>query len=408
MAEVRMPKMGDGMEEGTINRWLKQEGDQITSGEPIAEVETDKANVEIIAYETGPLTKILIAVGQTVPVEEVIAIIGQASSKAVQVNGIQPNPSGLVNARAAAEVEGLKAAAHTSPGGRVRASGLARSIARESGIDLHLLQGSGPNGRVVERDVKAFLDKKNNSPLSPVDLPERTIEPDKSAVADIIPSRMRRAIAERTRKSKQTIPHFYVTMSIEMDKAQAMIREMNAINSEGKVTINDIIVKSCSIALQRVPQVNGSFTDQNTIRMNESVHIGIAVGIEDGLVIPVIRDCHKKTLRQISSEARQLALKAREGRLTPDEFSGGTFSISNLGMMGVDEFVAIINPPESAILAVGGIFREQVVGKDDQIMIRSRMKVTLSADHRILDGVVAARFLQEVKLSLEAPFSLLA
>jgi pyruvate dehydrogenase E2 component (dihydrolipoamide acetyltransferase) len=208
-------------------------------------------------------------------------------------------------------------------------------------------------------------------------------------------------------QSKQNIPHFYVTMVIEMDRAMALLKELNA-DGESKVTVNDLIVKACAVCLSRVPEVNAAWTPEGTIRRFAEAHIGVAVGIEEGLIIPVVRDCQSKTLRQISVEAKALIGKARANQLTPAEYSGGTFSVSNLGMMGVDEFIAIINPPEAAILAIGGIVREPVVKENDEIVIRSRMKVTISADHRLLDGVVAARFLQEVKKVLEAPFSLLS
>jgi pyruvate dehydrogenase E2 component (dihydrolipoamide acetyltransferase) len=218
---------------------------------------------------------------------------------------------------------------------------------------------------------------------------------------------MREAIARRTVQSKQTIPHFYVTMIVEMDSAMALLKGLNA-DAESKVTVNDLIVKACAVALGRVPEVNATWTAEGTVRRYSEAHIGVAVGIDEGLIIPVIRDCQAKTLRQISAAAKALIAKARGNQLSPAEYSGGTFSVSNLGMMGVDEFIAIINPPEAAILAIGGIVREPVVKENDAIVIRSRMKITLSADHRLCDGVIAARFTQEVRKALEAPFSLMS
>jgi pyruvate dehydrogenase E2 component (dihydrolipoamide acetyltransferase) len=432
MAEIRMPKMGDGMEEGTINVWLKHEGDQVKSGEPIAEVETDKANVEISAYETGTLTKIVVKEGETVPVGAVIAHVGEVGAAVVATaagNGTQaaaPVGNGAVEPAAAISVTAAPAngqsAATTE---RVKASPLARRMMAELALDAAQVHGTGPGGRIVERDVKAFMEthKERALPQLPVAPPATPVEQPvvetpiarAPAVAptlagtEIKPSRMRDAIARRTVQSKQNIPHFYVTMLVEMDRAMALLKDLNADATDGKVTVNDLIVKTCAIALGKVPAVNATWTPEGVIRYYAEANIGIAVGIDEGLIIPVVRDCQTKTLRQISAEAKQLIGKARNNQLKPEEYSGGTFSVSNLGMMGVDVFTAIINPPEAAILAIGGISRDPVVvGDTDQIVIRSRMKVTLSADHRLLDGVVAAKFLQEVKKLLEAPFSLLS
>jgi pyruvate dehydrogenase E2 component (dihydrolipoamide acetyltransferase) len=421
MAEIRMPKMGDGMEEGTINVWLKKEGDMVTSGEPIAEVETDKANVEIAAYETGVLSKILVQVGETVPVNAPIAIIGGGSvSAAPSANGAkaaeQAKPTPVVEAKAPPVVEQPApppAAPITGPQGeRVKSSPLARKVAESLGIDIAQVTGSGPNGRIVERDVTEFKKQTPTAPAAPAVGAPPTARPAVAAAltgSETKVSKMRAAIASRTVTSKTTIPHFYVTMVVEMDRAQKILKDLNVDPELGKVTVNDLIVKACAIALAKVPAVNSTWTPENTIRQYAEAHIGVAVGIEDGLIIPVVRDCQTKTLRQISAEAKALIGKARNGQLTPADYSGGTFSVSNLGMMGVDEFIAIVNPPEAAILAIGGIVRTPVVKPDsDDLTIRSLMKITLSADHRLLDGVVAAKFLQEVKKVLEAPFSLLS
>ncbi len=405
MAEMRMPKMGDGMEEGTINTWLKNEGDMVQAGEPIAEIETDKANVEISAYETGILTKILVQVGQTVPVGEIIAQIGAetASSAASAPQKIETVAAATPAAASRSENNGYAPVERE----RVKASPLARRMMAASNLDAAQLHGTGPGGRIVERDVQAFLaNQEKPAPALAVEL--TSPQPVAASAETVKPSRMREAIARRTTQSKQQIPHFYVTMAVEMDRAQALLKELNADNPDGKVTVNDLIVKSCAIALQRVPAVNATWTSENTVKLFAEAHIGVAVGIEEGLIIPVVKNCQAKTLRAISAETKSLIKKARTGQLKPEEYSGGTFSISNLGMMGVDEFTAIINPPEAAILAIGGIFREFVPGENDAITVRSRMKVTLSADHRLLDGVVAAQFLQEVKKTLEAPFSLLS
>ena len=409
MAEITMPKMGDGMEEGTINSWLKKEGDQVKAGDAIAEVETDKANVEIAAYETGTLSKIIVQVGQTVPVGAVIAVIGSATAPKVIENVVEETtpvrpPTVLVHPP-------IKEP-DTKNGGkppikeRVKASPLARATAEKMGLELAKITGSGPGGRIIRDDVTAHVPP----PPPPDPIRQKTRDNDADTTTELDTSKMRQAIARRTVQSKQNTPHFYVTMLIEMDRALALLKELNVdAAKEEKVTVNDIIVKACARSLAKVPEVNATWTSENTIRRYTHAHIGIAVGIDDGLIIPVVRDCHKKTLRDISVEAKQLITKARNNQLKPEEYQGSTFSVSNLGMMGVDEFIAIINPPEAAILAIGGIAPEPVViGDTDEIVIRSRMKVTISADHRLLDGVVAARFLQEVKKALEAPFSLLS
>jgi len=420
MAEIRMPKMGDGMEEGTINAWLIKEGDSINNGDPIAEVETDKANVEIAGYETGVVTKIVVQVGETVAVGEVIAIVGEGSAPAKASNGkkatAEAKPAPVVEATpppVTTPVAEPVAAPVTGPQGeRVKSSPLARKVAESLGIDIAQVTGTGPNGRIVERDVTEFKQKSATAPVAPNVGTAPAVKPTTApalTASETKISKMRAAIANRTVLSKTTIPHFYVTMVVEMDRAQKLLKDLNADPEVGKVTVNDLIVKACAIGLAKVPAVNSTWTPENTIRQYAEAHIGVAVGIEDGLIIPVVRDCHTKTLRQISAEAKALIGKARNGQLTPADYSGGTFSVSNLGMMGVDEFIAIVNPPEAAILAIGGIVRTAVPKADsDDLVIRSLMKITLSADHRLLDGVVAAKFLQEVKKVLEAPFSLLS
>lgn len=413
MADIRMPKMGDGMEEGKINRWLKREGDAIAVGEVIAEIETDKASVEITAYDAGILTKIVVPEGGSVPVGEIIAVIGGT----VAANGASPPAKGAP-AKAAQEPAVVSAgAAHTEKfssapeSERVKASPLARRIALERGIDLARVHGTGPGGRVVERDVKEFAPAPQlAAPPARTNPPAPIVQPvSAGASVEIKPSRMREAIARRVVLSKQTIPHFYVTMVVGMDRSLSLLKELNAEAADGKITVNDLIIKACAIALGKVPEVNGTWTPDGVIKRFSEAHIGVAVGIDEGLIIPVVRNCESKTLRQISREARELIGRARNNQLLPEEYSGGTFSISNLGMMGVEEFTAIINPPEAAILAIGGIVREPTVADgSDTISIRSNMKITISADHRVLDGVIAARFVQEVKKALESPYGLLS
>jgi pyruvate dehydrogenase E2 component (dihydrolipoamide acetyltransferase) len=424
MPELRMPKMGDSMEEGTILRWLKREGDEVKAEEPIAEVETDKANVEITTEEAGKLTQIVAQEGQTVPVGGVIAVIGNGATptppppsareegEKKQEKAATPPPSRPSAPSEKAE-DGKRKEEAVAPSERVKASPLARRKAREMGLDLAQVKGTGPGGRIVERDIAAFAEKGGAAAPTPTPPPktgEGLAAPAAPSLAgqDADISRMRRAIARRTVLSKQTVPHFYVTMPVEMDRAMDMLAQMNEQNPDRKVTVNDLIVKACAVALAKLPDVNVSFTPEEKVRHYDTIAIGIAVGTDDGLRIPVIPDCGSKTLRQIAAEAKTLIGKARDGTITPQEMSGGTFSVTNMGMFGVEEFAAIINPPESAILAVGAVMPEVVVGEDGGFVARRRMRVTLSCDHRTVDGLLGAKFLQEVKRLLENPLNLLA
>ncbi len=417
MADVKMPKMGDGMEEGMITSWLKKEGDRVQEGDAIAEVETDKANVEIPAEESGILSRILVEAGTTVSVGATIAHIGEAGVvKSGNGSHADGQPAEVQKAPVPQNVPPISIPIETESLGpdseRIKASPLARKMAAELGIDLARMRGTGPGGRIVERDIKQYQTQPKTAAVPVLAQTAAKLAPASgvvSAAFDIKPSKMREAIARRTQQSKQLAPHFYVTMLVEMDRAMAALKQLNADIPDSKITVNDLIVKACAIGLTKVPEVNSSWTAENTVRRFADANIGVAVGIEDGLVVPVIKSCQDKTLRQISAEAKSLISKARANQLKPEEYSGGTFSISNLGMMGVDEFIAIINPPEAAILAIGGITRDPIVeAGSDTFVIRSRMKITLSSDHRVLDGVTSAKFLQEVKKVLEAPFLLLS
>jgi len=404
MAEVRMPKMGDGMEEGTILRWLKREGDRVELEEAIAEVETDKANVEIPAEEAGVLARIMAAEGETVPVGGVIAYIGDVPADAAAPPTPQEAPAAEVVVVAGAEED--RAAAPASTTARVRATPLARSMAKRMGVDITQVRGTGGGiGRIVARDVLAFAQTHATAaPLQPTPAPP---QPQPDGAVDVELTRMRRAIARRTVQSKQTIPHFYITMPVDMDRSMDMLAQLNAHTPDRKVTVNDLIVKACAVALKAFPDVNVSFTPEEKIRRHPSVNIGIAVGTEDGLRVPVVMDCGSKTLREISDAARTLIARTRSGALTPQEMSGATFTVSNLGMFGVEEFAAIISPPESAILAVGAVAPEVQVTESGAFVARRRMRVTLSCDHRTVDGLLGARFLQEVRRLLENPVVLL-
>jgi Pyruvate/2-oxoglutarate dehydrogenase complex, dihydrolipoamide acyltransferase (E2) component, and related enzymes len=440
MAEIRMPKMGDGMEEGTVLRWLKKEGDRIEKNESIAEIETDKANVEVPAEDAGVLTQIVVHEGQTVPVGAVIAHVGTTAGAAPSAppapNGATKSPSSARadsapsddamkigeagSATNAPSVGGSFHGEHPESGPsheRVKASPLARRMAEEAGIDLAQVTGSGPGGRIVERDIAAFKESQHGAlptmPSAPA-APAETSRPLAAPVAptltgeDVTISKMRKRIAKVTVQSKQTIPHFYLVVPIEMDRSLQLLNDMNAQNPADKITVNDLIVKACAVALQRVPDVNVSFTPEEKVRRYSAINIGVAVVTDQGLTIPVIPDCGNKTLRQISADAKVLIGKARGGSITPQEMSGGTFSVSNLGMFGVEEFMAIINPPESAMLAVGAAAKEVAVAEDGSFEARSRMRVSLSCDHRAVDGALGARFLQVLKELLENPLNLLA
>ncbi|MDW8291375.1 MAG: dihydrolipoamide acetyltransferase family protein [Armatimonadota bacterium] len=409
MAQVIMPKMGDGMTEGTILRWLKKEGDVVETGEVLAEIETDKASVELPAEASGKLASILAKEGDTVPVGTVIAEILGEGEQPQAVASAQP---AVAETTVAATPPAERMKAEEPPlQERVKASPLARRIAQEAGIDLAMVKGTGPSGRIVERDVQQFLAARQAAAPPPVGEPVRPVVPPvevPAAVAGGEPlSRMRRLIAERTTLTKQTVPHFYVTMDIDMTEAMALRERLNAALPEEapKLSVNDLVTKACALTLARYPQVNALYQNERIYPSSE-VHIGIAVALPDGLIVPVLRHCERKTLRQITHETRQLVEKARAGRLTPEEYSGATFSISNLGMYGVDDFIAIINPPAVAILAVGAVQKQPVVLEDDTIAVRQRMKVTLSADHRALDGAVAAEFLRELKRILENPYQM--
>ena len=447
MKKVEMPKMGDTMEEGKILRWIKKEGDPVKKGEMLAEVETDKVNIEIEAFASGTLRKILVSEGNSAPIGAAIALIGAADEPLSENPGgngatktpatLEPGEHSLGNGQSvpAQVLSSTVAAQTTSPaapipgkGGRLFISPIARRIAQEHRLDYATLQGTGPNGRIIKMDVEAALSRlqpvvtampeavglPGAQPVPPQALPVSSIEPimasiDTGEVVEIPLTAMRRTIARRLSQSMQTAPHFYVTSVIDTDKLAALRQQINEYAatdpSPVKVSFNDLIVKAVARALVRIPQVNVSFAEDRILQKKQ-VHIGVAVALEQGLIVPVLRNADQRGILDIAREARRLSEAAREGKLRPEDFSGGTFTVSNLGMFDVDSFTAVINPPESAILAVGSITPTPVV-VDGQVVVRNRMKVTLSADHRAIDGAMAARFLQEVKRLLEEPFGLI-
>ena len=427
--KVIMPKLSPTMEEGQISRWLKKEGDKVSMGEPLAEIDTDKATMEMQALANGVLRKILINEGQSAPLGQTIAVIGEpnediaslvseAPAPAKQEPAKQeeqpapPPPPPQAKAAAAASsgpaprsVDNGQPQAASSDSARLVVSPLAARMAADAGIDLRSLQGSGPGGRIIKRDIEAAISQPKTAPSYP-----RAVEPGQipqigaSAYRDEPASQIRQTIAKRLVTSIGPVPHFFLTTEIEMDRAAEMRKGINALDPDLKISINDIIIKVAAAALIQHPEVNASFQEK-FVRYYEHADIGVAVAIEDGLITPVVRAANQKSLSQIATEVRELAERARSKKLKPEEYTGATFSISNLGMFGIDEFTAVINPPEGAILAVGAVSAKPVV-RDNEIVIRQMMRVTMSCDHRVIDGATGAKFLQTFKKILENPLYL--
>jgi pyruvate dehydrogenase E2 component (dihydrolipoamide acetyltransferase) len=414
MAEViRMPKMSDTMTEGVIVSWLKNVGDAIKPGEILAEVETDKATMELENFVKGTLLHIGIPAGGSVPVDALIAIVGNAgedisallaaSTAAAPAAATETAPVAPSNTAPAAPTV-AEQGAQTVTDSRLKASPLAKSLAKEKGIDLSLVPGSGDNGRIVKRDVENFTPATSTpsaKAAAPIALPQIVAS---ESFTEVPVSQMRKAIARRLGESKHTAPHFYLTMSIVMDNAIAARKQMNEF-SEVKISVNDLIVKAVALSLRKNPHVNSSWLGDK-IRYNQHIHVGVAVAIEDGLIVPVVKFADNKSLSHISVEVKQLAEKAKNKKLQPNEFEGNTFTISNLGMFGIDEFTAIINPPDACILAVGAA-KETVIAQNGEMKIAQVMKVTLSCDHRVVDGATGSAFLQTLKDLLENPVKML-
>jgi pyruvate dehydrogenase E2 component (dihydrolipoamide acetyltransferase) len=394
--DVIMPALGFDMTEGLLARWLKNEGDPVEKGQAIAEIETDKATVEIEAAASGVLARIIVHAGETVRVGTSIAVIAGPGEEIAAVATPAPAPPAPPPPAPAPEVGGEGAA---PPGTRVRSSPVARKKAEETGLDLSRIKGTGPGGRILERDVQAAAaDGPAPAP------PEVPAGPAPGATVPL--NKMRRTIARRMTGSKATAPHFYITVEITMDDAMKMREQLNAVAPEpDRISVNDLVVAAAARTLARFPTLNASYRE-GSLEMHSQVNIGIAVALEDGLIPPVLRDADKKPLKRIAAESRALAERARANKLRSDDLGGGTFTVSNLGMFDVDEFIAIINPPEAAILAVGAL-RSRPVASAGEVRIASVMKTTLSVDHRVADGEQAGRFLQEFKKLLENPVALL-
>ena len=457
ITKVIMPKLSDAMETGKVVKWLKKVGDTIKGGDVIAEIETDKANVEIEAFGAGVLRKIVVDEGGQVPVGDLIGVIADPADDIASVAAAPAKPAPAAPpapaaapapsprpapaapapafASAAAPLPAMEsyqsvpattavmpmapaAAATTAPaGGRVKASPLARKIAGQTGVDLRLIQGTGPGGRIIRADVEAARTAapRPAAPAAaaamgrPQAVPARpafVVPPRPEAeYEDVAMSPMRAAIAKRMPMSKAPVPHFYVTSEVDMDAAWALREQLNGLEGQPKVSVTDMVIKAAALALLKNPGVNAQLNGQS-IRIHHRAHIGIAVALEQGLITPVLRDCDVKPLGRIAVESRDLAERARGGKLRAQEMSGATFSISNLGMFDVEEFSAIINPPEGAILAVGSVLQKPVV-EDGEIRVGRRMKMTISCDHRVMDGAMGARYLQDLKRLLEEPLRLL-
>jgi pyruvate dehydrogenase E2 component (dihydrolipoamide acetyltransferase) len=453
--KVLMPKGSDTMTEGKVLKWLKKEGDQVSTGETVVEIETDKVDMEVEAMGSGVLRKILVQAGKVVPVGELLALVAKPDEdissllKGEGSAGAQPPAGSTVPAPAPATAAPQRPAASASPaatdvapvphagpahaptsrgatpsahepakGGRVLASPLARRMAQEMGLDLNRIAGSGPAGRIVRQDVervaalaveaRAARVAEAGSAAAHLPAPAPTL-PRRPAPAPTGPefydeplSSMRKVIATRLVQSKAPVPHFYLTIEVDMGRAKELRESAKALNPELSLSYNDIILKACAAALQLHPQVNASFQGE-AVRYYRRIHLGVAVAVEEGgLITPVIRNCEGKSLQEISREAKDLIARARSRKLNPDEYTGATFSLSNLGMMGIEEFSAVINPPEGAILAVGAVAEKPVVVKG-QVEVGFRCRMTLSCDHRVVDGATGAKFLQTLKQILENP-----
>jgi len=438
---VLMPRLSDTMEEGVIASWNKNVGDTVKKGDVLAEIETDKATMELESYKNGTLLYIGAQKGEKIPVNALLCIIGEKGKVDVEAivaavtsgagsreSGVGSRESGVEttkpkvplstagNQSAGSSGQPATAVTTSSENGRVKASPLAKKIAKEKGVDLKKLHGSGDSGRIIKADIDNYKESGVGSPPAAIGLPTAMQEsgvktaivskfvPGEEGYTDIPNSQIRNIIAKRLGESKFSAPHFYLTMEINMDNAISARTQLNEV-SPVKISFNDLVVKAVALALRQHPAVNASWMNDK-IRRYKHIHIGIAVAIEDGLIVPVIRFADQKSLPQIAAESKELSGKAKNKKLQPDEFTGNTFTVSNLGMMDIDEFTAIINPPDSCIMAIGKI-KEVVVRKAEGFGVSNVMKVTLSCDHRSVDGATGAAFLQTFKKYLESPVLML-
>jgi len=406
-----MEALSPTMEEGRLVKWAKREGEAVKTGDTLAEVETDKAVMELVARADGQLIKVMVAEGTTVPVGNVVAYIGQPGEK---VDGAEPAPAAQKGAQSA--VSGAReptppptpapvAVPAPFDATRVKASPLAKRMAQDTGVDLKLVQGSGPGGRVVKRDlegVQAVAPAAASVVPRTADRAPRTGAP----YEDVPLTQIRKTIAKRLAASIGPIPHFFLTTEVDMERAAEARDALNKqLGDQGKVSFNDIVIKAVALALTKHRACNAWFQEDHIRYWNE-VHIGMAVAVEDGLITPVIRDADRKSLLEIGTEARELAQRARNRRLKPEEYTGASFSVSNLGMFDIDQFTAVINPPEAGIIAVGSIVAKPVA-EGSQVVVRRRLRLTMSCDHRVIDGATGAQFLKTLKQMLENPLAML-
>ena len=441
--KVHMEALSPTMEEGQLVRWLKSEGDAVSSGDILAEIETDKATMELVARGEGLLRKVLLREGGTAPVGAVIGIIGAAEEDIAGVvkdlvgsaeppsgteGEAEPEPSETEDADETAGARGAPPrggvprsapaavgevtpapAPEVADGGRIKASPLARRLAEEANLDLRNVRGSGPGGRIIKRDIEEVKAPEGGVSAAPgAPLPESRLRTPGVDFEDLPLSQMRKAIAKRLVESIGPVPHFFLRVTVDMTRVLAARKTVNnLLEKDGRrVSLNDFILKATAQALLRHPEVNAHWIG-DSIRRHYRVHLGVAVAVEDGLITPVVRDAHQKGLAQISGEVRELAERGRQKRLQPEEYTGATFSVSNLGMYGIHEFTGVINPPEAGILAIGGV-EETPVAESGEIVVRPLMQVTMSCDHRVIDGATGARFLQTLKAMLEEPAAMLA
>ena len=448
MPEVIMPKMGDAMEEGTLLKWLKSEGEEVSEGDAIAEIETDKVTMELEAEDEGTLAQLIADEGQEVPVGEAIAFIqgegedvpersegggeGEAEEGGEEDGGgTQATATETEEAKEDAGRQEADGSADGRADGNFRASPIVRRLANENDLDLAKIDGSGPAGRIVERDVRAAMesgtaqrDEDGGAPQEDVSAPEqpqqeqaemqgfqpaRLPEPTDAPGTQLVePTRMMQVIGERMTEAKQHVPHFYATVEVRMDAAMALRKQLNEqLEEEGvKLSVNDFVMKACAVALRSHPNLNALYTTRG-VELHEKVDMAMAVALDQGLITPVIRDIGSKGLAAISGESKDLATRARDGKLQPDEYQGGTITVSNMGMFGIESFTAIINPPQAAIVAVSSIATRPDYDENGEVVPASMMKLTLSADHRIANGRDGAMYMAEVKKTLENPVLLM-
>src|SRR5436190_2937774 len=409
--KVHMEALSPTMEEGRLVKWTKHEGDAVKSGDTLAEVETDKAVMELIARADGQLLKVLVTEGATVPVGNIVAWIGKPGEKvdgagSTVQGAAKPAPAAAAPRPASAPAAIPAPLAAPADATRVKASPLAKRIAKDVGVDLKLVQGSGPGGRVIKRDVEAGATQARSAipaPRSPLPAPSGV------PYEDVPLTQIRKTIAKRLAASIGPIPHFFLTTEIDMERAaearEALNKQLGEEGGGGKISFNDIIIKAVALALVQHRACNAWFQDDHIRYWNE-VHIGMAAAIEDGLITPVIRNADQKSLREIGAESRELAGRARNRRLKPEEYTGATFSVSNLGMFDIEHFTAVINPPEAGIVAIGSIV-PQAVPEGDRVVVRRRMRITMSCDHRVIDGATGAAYLKTLKQMLENPLAML-